>query len=359
MEPGLDAPCPVRTGEEIDAAAVARCLAACVPGLSGDVAVAQFPAGHSNLTYLLTVGERELVLRRPPFGFKNVRAGHDMAREFRVLDRLHRVYPKAPRPYAFVSEEDSPFGAPFYVMERVRGVVLRAPLPSAFRDVSRLRDVSLELVATLAELHAVDYAGAGLADLGRPRGYVERQVRGWTDRYARARTDDVPDMERLATWLGERVPAESEPALLHNDFKLDNLVLAPPDAARVAAVLDWEMATVGDPLADLGTTLAYWIEADDPDELRASPFGITAAPGNLTRAEVAEGYARASGRDVGGIGFHYALGVFKVATIAQQIYARYAAGLTADPRFAAMLGAVRALAACGRREIERPRLPRA
>jgi aminoglycoside phosphotransferase (APT) family kinase protein len=353
-----DAPREVRPGEELNAEALERVFAERLPEIAGPITVRQFPGGHSNLTYLVAAGGRELVLRRPPFGFKAIKSGHDMLREFRILAALDGTYAKAPRPYFFVAEEDSPLDAPFYVMERVGGRILRPPLPDDLRAApGALADLSRALVATLAELHEVDYAGAGLADLGRPEGYVARQVSGWSARYERARTDDIPAMARVARWLEEHLPGDSGAALIHNDFKFDNVVFDPGETGRVRAILDWEMATVGDPLGDLGTSLAYWIEPDDPEELRESLFGLTAVPGNLDRAEVVEEYARRSGRDVGRIRFHYVLGTFKVAVIAQQIYARYAAGLTADRRFAAMIVAVRALAALGEREIEAPKLP--
>ncbi len=339
-----------RPGEELPVAELSQLL-------GGDVSVSQFPAGHSNLTYLVRIGERELVLRRPPRGFRNIAAGHDMRREYRILTALAGRYAKAPRPVLFVEEEDSPIGCPFYCMERVTGVILRPPIPSELDLTPELlRGVSLSLVATLAELHAVDHVAAGLADLARGDGYLERQVTGWTGRYSKAQTDEIPAMATVAEWLVANVPASGPPTLIHNDFKYDNVVLDPQNLTRAVAVLDWEMATIGDPLADLGTSLAYWIEPDDPDDMRSLGFVLTATRGNLTRAEVAAAYADASGRDVTHIVFHYVLGLFKVAVIAQQIYARFHAGHTSDARFGAMIHAVRALSTAAVCTIDRDRL---
>jgi aminoglycoside phosphotransferase (APT) family kinase protein len=205
-----------------------------------------------------------------------------------------------------------------------------------------MRGICLAAVDTLAELHAVDWRAAGLEGIGRPEGYVRRQVEGWTERWRKAMTDEVPEMDEVAAWLAAHLPAEGAPAVIHNDFKYDNLVLDPADLTRVQAVLDWEMATLGDPLMDLGSTLAYWAEAADPPELKM--FGVTHLPGNLDRRGVVERYARTTGRDVSGIAFYHVYGLFKVGVIAQQIYARFRAGKTKDPRFAGLLHVVRAAA---------------
>ena len=342
--PWLDRPRAVRPGEELDLPALAAFLRAHIDGLGGELEVEQFPGGHSNLTYLLRFRERELVLRRPPAGAKGIKHGHDMGREFRVLGALHRVWPKVPRPLAFSEENDSPLGIAFFVMERVRGVILRsASARGVTLDPPTMRRVCEAFVDNLVELHAIDVQRAQLADLGRPDGYVERQISGWTERWRKARTDGVPDLDRTAEYLATHVPPATAPTLVHNDYKLDNLVLDPDDLGRVRAVLDWEMATVGDPLSDLGMSLAYWIDADDAPELRALQVGHPLLPGNLTRAEIAARYAQKSGRDVARLAYFRVLGLFKVAVIAQQIYARYAAGLTKDERFARMLDAVRVL----------------
>lgn len=336
---GVDQPAEVRAGEELDVAALQAYLRDHLPDVSGAVEVRQYPRGFSNLTYLVRVGERELVLRRPPFG-ADVRGGHDVEREHRVIAALHPVWPKAPRPVLSCGDA-SVIGAPFYLMERVEGVILRDRPPAGVSlDPPTMRGVCLALVDTLAELHAVDWRAAGLEGLGRPEGYVERQVSGWAARWEKAKTDEIPAMDAAAAWLAANRPAESGAVLIHGDYKYDNLVLDPADLSRVRAVLDWEMATIGDPLMDLGTSLGYWAEAGDPQEMKM--FGLTHLPGNLTRQEVAERYAERTGRDVSGIAFHYVYGLFKVGVIAQQIYARFRAGKTRDPRFGGLIHVVRA-----------------
>jgi aminoglycoside phosphotransferase (APT) family kinase protein len=356
MALGEDAARAVRAGEELDTAALEGALAAKIPGLTGPLAVEQFPSGHSNLTYLLRMGGRELVLRRPPFGARAV-SGHDMGREMRVLSALHPVYPRAPRPLAFWGE-DSPLGVPFYVMERVRGVILRGSRGDGRLSPEVMRGLSEGFVDALGELHAVDAAAAGLGDLGRGEGYAARQVSGWTQRYEKARTDEVPEIEAAARWLASNVPADSGACLIHNDFKYDNLVLDPAELTRIVAVLDWEMATVGDPLMDLGSSLGYWLDPDDEDELRVLPLGPTALRGNLGRRELVERYAERTGREVQGPVFYYVYGLFKLAGIAQQIYYRYVKGFTKDERFAAMIHGVQVLGRQAARAIEKGRIDR-
>jgi len=349
----LDKTRAVRPGEELDAAWLEKFLTEQVPGLTGPLGVEQFPGGHSNLTYLLRMGEKELVLRRPPFGAKAIKAGHDMGREYRILSGLLPVYSKVPRPLVYRGEGESPLGVPFYVMERVRGVIVRAKPPKGLElTPDFMRRLSENCVDNLVELHAVDWRAAGLGEIGKPEGYLGRQVAGWTERYGKARTDDIPEMEQVAKWLAGHMPAELAPTLIHNDYKYDNLVLDPENLPSIRAVLDWEMATIGDPLSDLGMALAYWSQADDPEERVALPFGLTAMPGNLTREQVVARYAEKSGRDVSGIAFHYVLSLFKVAVIAQQIYSRYKQGLTKDERFAAMIFGVRVLSKTAARAID-------
>lgn len=335
-----------------------------LPGAAGELVVEQFHGGHSNLTYLLRLPGRELVLRRPPFGAggAGVKTAHDMGREYRVLSRLADLYPKAPRALAFC-DDPAVVGAPFYVMERVRGVVLRQQRPPAGLALppARMRRLSEAAVDGLAELHAVDGADlnrAGLGELGRPAGYALRQVSGWTERWHRSRTDEVADVDRAAAWLAEHLPREAGEggaALLHNDYKYDNLVFA-ADLSHVAAVLDWEMATIGDPLMDLGTSLGYWMDPDDDPALRSLPAGPTTLAGNLSRAEVVQHYAARSGREVSEILFYYVYGLLKIAVIAQQIYFRYRQGSTADERFARMLDAVRVLGRTAAQAIAKQRI---
>ena len=342
----------VRAGEELDADRLAGWLRDRQTGVGGAVGVSQFRHGHSNLTYLVTVDAAEYVLRRPPFG-NQVKTAHDMAREFRMLEALAPIFPEAPRPLLYC-DDSSVLGAPFYLMERRRGIVLRRILPTGVDLPPHVAGRASEaLVETLVRLHAVDYHAAGLGGFGHPEGYVARQVRGWSERYAAAATETVPEMDAVAAWMAGRIPVEQGAAVIHNDFKFDNLLVDPLDPGRVEAVLDWEMATIGDPLMDLGSTLAYWIEVGDPPALRAAAMGPTDLSGMMTRVQFAEAYARRSGRSVEGIAFHYTFGLFKVAVIVQQIYARYLRGLTRDPRFAGMNGMVAVLARQAARAAER------
>jgi aminoglycoside phosphotransferase (APT) family kinase protein len=338
----------VRAGEAIDTEALRAWMAATVPArvpAGATFEVRQFPAGFSNLTYLVTVrdehGSLAYVLRRPPRGVKPGIA-HDVGREFGILAALHPLGVPVPEPVARC-DESAVIGAPFYVMTHVDGLILRgAPPPAFVNDTAslpmRMAALSRTFVETLVRLHAVPVQGTPLATLGRPDGYVQRQVSGWTKRWQAARTDEVPDLDAVARWLEANRPPESGAVLVHNDFKLDNLVLS-PDASQVRAILDWEMATIGDPLMDLGTALAYWVEAGDAPVFRSLGLGITALPGCHTRAQLVQAYGEASGRDVSRAAFYHAFGLFKVAVIAQQIYARHVQGLTADARFA-KLGAV-------------------
>jgi aminoglycoside phosphotransferase (APT) family kinase protein len=342
MSFAIDEAGPVRDGEQLDEARLSGYLAAHLPGAGGPLVVEQFRHGHSNLTYLLRLGDQELVLRRPPFG-NRVKTAHDMGREYRILSRLCRVYEPAPCPVLFCDDEGV-LGAPFYVMERRRGIIIRRP-PASDRPMApeTVRRLGESLVDNLARLHALDYDLAGLGDIGKPQGYVDRQVTGWSRRYRDAQTDDLPGLERAATWLDANRPGESGAALVHNDYKFDNLVLDPGDLTRIVAVLDWEMATIGDPLMDLGTTLGYWIEPGDPEPLRRFLAGPTTQPGSLTRREVAERYGRTTSRDVSNMLYYYVFGLFKIAVIAQQIFARYVRGATKDERFAVLGGVVAAL----------------
>ncbi len=343
----LDAPRPVRPGEELPLEALASLVRSRLGRGSGEpVEVEQFPGGHSNLTYLVRVGADEFVLRRPPFGAKAIKAGHDMGREYRVLARLHPAYPKAPRPLFFCDEAESPFGAPFYLMDRVRGVIIRNKPPRGVELTPALMGrLSDAFVATLVELHALDVQAVGLGDLGKPEGYLSRQVKGWSERYRTAQTDEVPDLEAAITWLGANLPArEAGATLIHNDFKFDNLVLDPADLGRVLAVLDWEMVTVGDPLSDLGTALAYWAEPGDDDAYRSLGFSLGHVPGSPRRRELAALYAEKAGRPVDGITFYYVLALFKLAVILQQLHYRYRKGMTKDERFAPLGFAVAILA---------------
>ncbi|HUJ58845.1 MAG TPA: phosphotransferase family protein [Kofleriaceae bacterium] len=345
-----DTPAPVRPGEQLDTAALAAYLDREL-GAHGAVAIEQFPGGHSNLTYLVHHGEREYVLRRPPFGSK-VKSAHDMGREVAVLSKLAPVFDRAPRVLAYCSEPDV-LGVPFYLMERRRGVILRRDLPPELAaDPAKIRRACELLIDALVDLHAVDYAAAGLGDLGKPAGYIERQVRGWSERYAGSQTDDIPAMTETAGWLAQHLQPEGAPALIHNDFKFDNVIFD-PSFERITGVLDWEMATLGDPLMDLGTSLSYWVQADDPPVFHQPLFGVTSRTGMLERTALAARYLQRSDRRCESLVFYYAFGLFKTAVILQQIYFRYVQGLTRDERFAPFIVVVRALAERARIAIAR------
>jgi aminoglycoside phosphotransferase (APT) family kinase protein len=331
----LDHPAPIRPGEELDLVKLEPYLRRHFPGDEGELLVRQFPSGHSNLTYSLNLGSKELVLRRPPFGSK-VKSAHDMSREFRVLSKLHSVYPPAPEVLLYC-EDESVIGAPFYVMKPIHGVILRGQLPRELDfPAEKARRLSESFVDNLTRLHHVDYAAAGLSDLGKPEGYLERQVRGWTERYHGSKTHDYPEVEKIAAWMQEHMPFTSRVSLVHNDYKYDNVVLDSNDITAIVGVLDWEMCTIGDPLTDLGTTLAYWIDARDPEELQKNRWGLTNVPGSFTRAEVVHRYAQKTGSDPSQIAFYLVFARFKLAVIVQQIYYRYHQGLTKDERFASM-----------------------
>jgi aminoglycoside phosphotransferase (APT) family kinase protein len=336
---------PIRPGEELDFAALEQYLREQLPALlhgssldAAPMAVDQFPGGHSNLTYRLTFGDHQFVLRRPPFG-PVAPTAHDMPREYRLLEMIHPVFKLAPRPY-LLCEDTSIIGAPFYVMERRQGLVIRRDLPEQIGDNLTLRRrVGEALVDTLVQLHQVDIYSTGLSSIGKPVGFVTRQVRGWTDRWNRAKTSDVPEIEQVIQWLNDRLPPEPDPdkgrpaTLVHNDFKLDNVMLDWADPTRVVAVLDWEMCTVGDPLVDLGLLLCYWPQRDDPEARRESISAITTEPGWITRAEIVDRYAAKSGRDLSGLTFYEVFALFKVAVVLQQIYVRWFRGQTQDERF--------------------------
>ncbi|HEX8626954.1 MAG TPA: phosphotransferase family protein [Catenuloplanes sp.] len=322
---------PVR--DPFDVAAAHRWLAGELDGLPDTVpAVSQFAGGASNLTYLLRYPDRDLVLRRPPTGTRATSA-HDMAREYRLQRALKPVYPYVPTVRA-LCRDPGVLGSDFYVMDHVAGTILRGNLPAGMTlDVAAARALSETFVDTLVDLHRVDVGAAGLSDLGRGEGYVARQVAGWTRRYAGARTPNVPRFGRVTSWLAERQPADAASCLIHNDFRLDNLVLTGDDPLRVVGVLDWEMATIGDPLMDLGAALAYWVQADDDPVARITRRQPTHLPGMLTRREVLERYAERSGLAVDDWAFYEVFGLFRLAVIAQQIYYRYHRRQTRNPAF--------------------------
>jgi aminoglycoside phosphotransferase (APT) family kinase protein len=325
----------VRPGEELDLAKLDTFLRHHFPDEKGPLSVRQYPSGHSNLTYSIQLGPREMVLRRPPFGSK-VKTAHDMGREFRVLSKLHNHYPPAPHVLLF-SDDVSILGVPFYLMDPIRGVILRRDVPPHLnfspQTASRLSE---SFIDNLAQLHSLDYNAIGLADLGKPQGYLERQVRGWIERYHGSKTHDLSEIETISNWLQQHLPPEQSPALIHNDYKYDNVVLDPNNLTKIIGVLDWEMCTIGDPLTDLGTALAYWVDAGDSPDMLATRWGPTTYPGSLTRAQLVQRYAQISSRNVSNMLFYLVFARFKIAVIVQQIYYRYHQGLTKDERFATM-----------------------
>jgi aminoglycoside phosphotransferase (APT) family kinase protein len=337
-----DRPTVVRAGEELNLARLEPFLLSHFPGNAGLLRVEQYPSGHSNLTYLLRLEDREIVLRRPPFGSK-VKTAHDMSREYRVLSKLHPAYPAAPKTLLFC-DDLSILGSPFYLMEPIRGIIIRRDPPTGLPFTTETaRSLSESFVDNLIRLHGLDYAACGLGDLGKPQGYIERQVHGWVARYYGSQSHDLPEVVRISAWLTDHIPRASEPTLIHNDYKYDNIVLDPSDITTIVGVLDWEMATVGDPLSDLGTSLAYWVDPQDPDELQRIRWCPSTYAGSMTRAQLVERYAGKTGRDVSHMAFYLAFARLKLAVIVQQIYYRYHQGLTRDPRFASMPEVVQTL----------------
>lgn len=360
----------IRPGEEIDVERLAAFLASELGIDTAEIDVEQFPAGSSNLTYLVRLGRKldtgsapsaaaggaigqghtEYVLRRPPFG-NTVKTAHDMHREFEVLAKLSKVYSPAPKPLIY-SSDASIIGSEFYLMERREGLIIRGKIPgtqggsvpSAVADGVSPVDLGTSqkarvatcraFIKNLADLHSLDPRDANLNTLGKPDGYNRRQVEGWTKRYFAAKTDEHPELESTISWLNDSIPPESGASLIHNDYKFDNVMLDPEDLTRVTAVLDWEMVTIGDPLMDLGTTLGYWMSRDAPEWLLNMPFNPRILMENITRRELVEMYAEARGHTVPDMLFYYTFGTFKIAVICQQIYARYVKGFTRDTRFA-------------------------
>ena len=348
---------PVRPGEEIDVERLSSFLRDKLDLSDDEFDLEQFPAGSSNLTYLIRLGGVEYVLRRPPFG-NTVRSAHDMGREFDVLSKLSAVYKPAPKPLLICADE-SVIGSEFYLMERRHGLIIRGKIESA-GDARRLEesgefrhDVCSGFIQNLANLHSLDLWDAGLENLGKPEGYNRRQVDGWTKRYFAAKTNEHRELESAITWLNNNVPAEFGASLIHNDYKFDNIMLDPDDLTRVTAVLDWEMVTVGDPLMDLGTTLGYWMDRDAPEWLLDMPFNPRVLMENISRQELVDMYERSLGRAVPDMLFYYAFGTFKIAVICQQIYARFVKGFTKDPRFAAFDTFVAALGGIAENSITR------
>ncbi len=323
----------IRKGEELPFEKVDSFIRDEIKGIDGQMTISQFPGGHSNLTYLVHAGEKQMVLRCPPHGTK-AKSAHDMGREYKILSALKNVYPYCPKPLVY-TEDLSILGSPFYLMERINGIIIRQSIPQELQmtpeNTSRLFETILKVQY---ELHAIDYEKIGLGNFGKPEGYVKRQVEGWSGRYRAAKTPGSLDAEDVMSWLVDNMPKDTgRGAIIHNDFKFDNVILDPVNPFEVIGVLDWEMTTIGDPLMDLGCSLGYWVEAGDPDILNKWRDVPSNAKGALTRKEMLQQYENLSGRKISNFSFYHAFGVFRLAVIVQQIYYRYFNGQTQDKRF--------------------------
>jgi aminoglycoside phosphotransferase (APT) family kinase protein len=328
----LDAAGAVRDENAFDPARILPFLESQIINLPrGPVSLQQFSGGASNLTYLLTVGGRAMILRRPPAGTK-AKTAHDMGREFRIMQRLHPHFP-CPKPLAYC-EDETLIGSPFYVMEKLEGVILRRDPPKGLHySEAEAAQLCHNLLDTQIRLHQLDYTALGLGDLGKPQGYVQRQVSGWCERFEKAWTDDVPRCEMLMQWLKAHQPADCpRNAFIHNDYRFDNVVLSPTDRLSIIGVLDWEMATLGDPWMDLGCSLAYWVQPGDSAQMAALRMQPSQLPGMLTRQQVVDYYAEATGLAIPNPLYYYVFGLFRLGVIAQQIYYRYKLGQTKNPR---------------------------
>jgi len=323
----------IRKGEGLDIGAVDAALKAAIDGLSGTPSVRQYPSGASNLTYALEYEDRSLVLRRPPFGNKP-KSGHDMFREYRIMRDLKPVFSAVPD-VLFYTDDESIIGAEFYVMDKVEGHIIHKDIPKAWNwGEGETRQLCETFFQKLVDLHNVDYEAAGLSDFGRADGYVERQILGWNRRFEKSWTEDIDKFEDVQQWLVDNMPKrEMGVGILHGDYRIDNCILNQDNPAQIDAVLDWEISALGDPLMDLGNTLSYWIEAGDPDAMKMMIRQPSAAAGMMTRQDILDFYAEQTGADVSNFQFYYVYGIWRLAVIIQQIYARYKRGFTQDERF--------------------------
>ena len=324
----------VRKGEELSEIPLKKYLKEInlINSLESDLQVEQFTHGYSNLTYLLKIENKDFVLRKPPKGA--IKRGHDMSREFKVQSALAKAFSKVPKMHGF-SNDASVLGSDFYIMQKMEGVILNyAAAKSRSISIDDYKKIANSWLDTLVELHNVDYTSIGLSDLGKPEGYVERQVSNWGKQYLKAKTEEFPEANLVMDWMQENQPKKYNHCLIHNDFKYDNVVFKDDTWQEVSAVLDWEMATLGDPLMDLGTSLGYWTVATDHDFVKQGIPSPTIFEGNPKRSEIAQMYLEKSGRTTDNLVFYYVFGLFKIAVIAQQIYFRFSKGWTTDPRFA-------------------------
>ncbi len=337
---------PIEQREKIDTSKLIPFLQQHV-NLSQNITIQQFPSGYSNLTYLIRDHEREYILRRSPIGV-DVKGGHDMGREYGILSKIYPHYSKVPKPILLCSDPEI-LGCEFYLMERVMGMIVRSNVPDICNNEEFFSNLSKQTVSVLAEIHNLNVEQIELK-IGRPKGYVERQVSGWTRRFQRVDFEENEDMAFLSEWLHKNQPTEVGASLIHNDYKYDNLILD-TKTFDVKAILDWEMATIGCPLMDMGAALGYWVEANDDERLRKLPFCPTFQQGNYTRREFAESYCELRGLSTQNLSFYIAYGRWRIAVILQQIYARYKKGLTTDERFATLGDGVKILAHHTRQEI--------
>lgn len=327
----------VRIGEELDPKRLDDVLKRVITGLKGSPHIKQFPSGASNLTYLIGYDNRELVLRRPPLGAKAASA-HSMIREYRVISALQKEYPAVPKTI-FYTDDESMLGSEFYLMEKIEGVLVKDKIPADWDFTNSDRNRFSKIVFDkLIELHTVDYKAAGLGEFGKPQGYAERQIKGWNKRFVNAQTPDVPGFEDVREWLAANIPDQasstSPSALIHGDYRIDNVMLDPKDPFNVVAVLDWEMAALGDPLMDLSNALAYWVHSDDPPSLQGILKQPSDAPGMMRREDVIAYYGEKTGFDVSKWDFYEVYGYWRLVGILQQLYFRYVNKQTQDQRFA-------------------------
>ncbi len=324
----------VRKGEDLPEISLKKYLKGInlIKTVESELVVQQFTHGYSNLTYLLQIENKEFVLRKPPKGA--IKRGHDMSREFKVQKGVAKAFSKVPKMFGFCDDERI-LGSDFYIMEKMEGIILNFK-EAKTRNIAAndYKTIANSWLNTLVELHNVDYHNIGLGDLGKPEGYVERQIKNWGRQYLKAKTDEVPEAEMVMQWMKENQPKKYDHCLIHNDFKYDNVVFKNNSWKDISAVLDWEMATLGDPLMDLGTSLGYWTIATDHDFVKQGIPSPTIFEGNPIRSEIANLYAEKSGKNIDNVVFYYVFGLFKIAVIAQQIYFRYNKGWTTDPRFA-------------------------
>ena len=322
----------VRAGEELDIKAVDEALKQAMPELSGAPKVSQYASGASNLTYALEYPNMALVLRRPPFGDKP-KSGHDMFREYRVMSALEGRIP-VPKTVYYTDDTDI-IGAEFYVMERSDGHLIHTEIPQEWNwtktETAKLCET---FFSTFVDMHQVDFKAAGLGDFGRPEGYVSRQILGWNHRFEASWTQDIPKFEDVQQWLVDNMPSfESAAAIIHGDYRIDNCILNQADPTKIEAILDWEISALGDPLMDLGNTLAYWIEASDPDFMKKTVRQPSMAPGMMSRQDIVDFYTARTGYKIPNIQYYYVYGIWRLAVIVQQIYSRFYKGQTDNPRF--------------------------